>query len=97
MTRKISSPPGQPRRLGDPRIGIAPDAGAVLGDREVEADVGQRHFLGVAVQERVLETVLGLQVPRRRQLPFAVVDPDRLGAAPRQPGGDVAGAAAELD
>ena len=46
--------------LRDPPIGVAPDAGAVLGDGEVEALVGQRNLLGAAVQQRELEAEFGL-------------------------------------
>ena len=40
-----------PRRLGDPPVGIAPDRGAVLRDREVEAPVAERRPLGVGVDQ----------------------------------------------
>ena len=46
--------------LRDPPVGVAPDAGAVLGDGEVEALVGQRNLLGAAVQQRELEAEFGL-------------------------------------
>ena len=42
----------QARRLGDPAVGIRPQAGAVLGDGEVEAGIAVGHRLGVAVQQR---------------------------------------------
>ena len=58
---------------------------------------GKGHLLGVAVQQRKLEPELPLEGARRRQLRLGVVDPDRTGAAPGEPGGDIAGAAAELD
>jgi hypothetical protein len=51
----------QPERLRDPLVRVAPDAGAVLGDREVEARVGQGHLLGVAVKERELDAELLLE------------------------------------
>ena len=34
---KLSAGPQDPRRLGDPAVGIAPDAGAVLRDGKVES------------------------------------------------------------
>ena len=52
----------QAGRFGDPGVRIAPDAGAVLGDRQVEAGVGERRLLGVGLQYREPqpETVLQL-------------------------------------
>ena len=44
--------PQQPVRLGHPGVRIAPDARAVLGDREVEARVRQRHALCVCLAIR---------------------------------------------
>ena len=44
-----------------------------------------------------MDPELRLEGARRLQLPFGVVDADRAGAAAGEPGGDVAGAAAELD
>ena len=85
------------RRLGDPRLGIAPQAGAVLGDREVERVGGQRHRLGAALDEREVQAVLGLQRVGGRELFRSHVDADRSGAAARQPRRHVGGPAAELD
>ena len=87
----------QPRRLGDPLVRIAPDARAVLGDREVEARVVKRRLLGVAVHERELDPELLLQGARGGELALGVVDPDGASAAPGQPRGHVARPAAELD
>src|SRR5262245_17830719 len=42
----------QPRGLGDPDVRVAPDARAVLRDREVERRTGQRDVLGTGVHER---------------------------------------------
>ena len=41
----MAARPQQPRRLGDPAVGIGPDARAVLGDRQVEGGVGKRNVL----------------------------------------------------
>jgi len=83
--------------LRDPEVGVAPDARAVLGDRDVEGFVGVGDLLGVAVEEREVEAELLLVAAGGGELGFAVVDANRAGAAAGEPGGDVAGAAAELD
>ena len=99
LVRNHSRPAGtqEPRRLGDPRLGIAPQARAVLRDRDVEGVVGQRHRLGAALDEREVEAVLGLQRARRGELLRSDVDADRARSAARQPRRDVGRAAAELD
>ena len=84
-------------RLGNPRLGIAPQAGAVLRDRDVEGVVGQRHRLGAALDEREVESVLGLQRASGGELLRRDVDAHRARPAARQPGRDVGRAAAELD
>jgi hypothetical protein len=83
FTRKISWPPGaqQPGRLGDPGVGVAPDAGAVLRDRQVEAGVGERCLLGAGVDEREPQAETVLQLARGGQLRHGVVQPDRPRAA----------------
>ena len=86
-----------PRRLGDPTVGIAPDRGAVLRDRQVEAPVTERRPLGVGVDQWEADPELVLEHPSGRELPRGVVEPDRAGAATREPGRDVARATAELD
>ncbi len=87
----------QPRRLGDPGVRVAPDAGAVLADRQVEAGVGERRPLGVGLEQREPQPETLLQAVRGRQLGRGVVQGHRPSAAARQPGRDVAGTAAELD
>jgi hypothetical protein len=87
----------QPRRLGDPAVGVAPDAGAVLADRQVEAAAAQRGALGVAVDEREGEPELALEGAGRAQLGGGAVQADDAGAAPGEPRRDVGGAAAQLD
>jgi hypothetical protein len=52
-------------RFGDPRVRVAPDAGAVLGDCEVKRVVLKRRCLGVAKVERKVDSVFSLQAPRR--------------------------------
>ena len=89
--------PEQPVRLGEPEVGVAPDAGAVLGDREVEALGGQRDVLGARLDEWKLEPELHLAPPRRRELGRSDVDADRARAPPGEPRRDVGRAAAELD
>src|SRR5256885_16590483 len=78
---QMASGPQEPHALGDPAVGIAPYARAVLGDGEIEARVGQRDLLGVAVQDRKAETVLSLGPSGRLELlGRVVVAPD--GRAP---------------
>ena len=92
-----ASGPQQPRRLRDPAVGVGPDRGAIFGDREVEACVRVRHDLRVAVEQREVQSVFGLQAASRRELLLGVVDPNRSRAATGEPGRDVGRAAAELD
>ena len=89
--------PQQPVRLGDPHVRVAPDRRAVLRDREVERAVGVRDRLGVAVDERQRDTVLGGEAAGGRQLARRVVDADHAGAASRHPRRDVRRPAPELD
>src|SRR5712692_9602492 len=88
--------PEEPDRLRDPAIRITPYAGAVLGEREIEARVRQRDLLGIAMQEREAEAVLPLEGRGRLELPGGVVDAEVPGAPPREPGRPVGGAAAKL-
>ena len=87
----------QPGRLGNPRVGIAPDAGAVLRDRQVEAAVGEGCLLGAGVDEREPQSETVLQVAGGDQLRRGVVQPGRARAAAGQPRRHVPGAAAQLD
>src|SRR5712692_5241065 len=88
--------PEEPDRLRDPAVGITPYAGAVLGEREIEARVRQRNLLGIAMQEREAEAVLPLEGRGRLELPGGVVDAEVPGAPSREPGRPVGGAAAKL-
>ena len=83
--------------LGDPEVRVAPDAGAVLGDGEVEALRGERNVLGARLDQRELDSELELTAARGGELGRGDIDADRTCAAPREPGRDVRGAAAELD
>ena len=78
-------------------MGVAPDAGAVLGDREVEARGGKRNVLGARLDEWKLEPELLLAPPGRGELGRSDVDADRARAPPGEPRRDVGRAAAELD
>ena len=76
---------------------IAPDAGAVLGDRQIEARRRQRDLLGAGLDERKVESELALASARRRELSRRHVDADGTGSASGQPRRNVRGAAAEFD
>ena len=95
-----SSPLGaqQARGLGDPQGGIAPDRRAVLGEREVERVVRQRHVLGVRLDQLQAEPELGVHPPRRVELRGSDVDADHAArAGALEPGAEVRRPAAELD
>src|SRR6188472_4270142 len=79
----------EPRCLGNPPVGIAPDACPVLRDDEVRARVGKRHVLGVRLDERKLEAELLHAAPGGLELGRGEVDADRSGSALRQPGREV--------
>jgi DNA-binding PadR family transcriptional regulator len=87
----------QPGRLGDPRVGITPDARAVLRDGQVEAGVGEGCLLGAGVDQREPQPEPVLQLAGGGQLRRGVVQAGRPRAAAGQPGRDVPGAAAQLD
>ena len=99
FVRKTSRAPGseQPGGLRYPPVRIRPQAGAVLADREVEAGVRERRGLRVAEMDGELDAELPLEAPGALELGRRVVDPDRAGAATRQPGRDIARSAPELD
>jgi hypothetical protein len=88
LQRKTSQPPGRRSRAasGIQRSGSHQDARAVLGEREVEGRVRQRHVLGACLDEREVEAELGLHRPRGVELRGR--DVDATGRAPRarQPG-----------
>ena len=86
-----------PVRLGDPHVGIAPDRGAVLGERHVEGFVGVGDRLRVPVDQGQLDVVLGREAAGGVELSFGVVDTDDLGASSSHPPRPVRGAAPELD
>jgi hypothetical protein len=66
--RELTAGTKEARRFRDPAVGVGPDGGAVLADREVKARVREWHRLGVAEQEREFEPVLPLQAMRRLEL-----------------------------
>ena len=86
-----------PRCLGDPAIGVRPEARAVFRDRQVERSIAARHALGVRLDQRELETVHALKAARGRELGRRGVDPDDTHAAAREPGRHIGGTAPELD
>ena len=86
-----------PGRLGDPAVGIAPDARAVLADREVKAASGKGVCSALPRCSGKRQPMLRLEPPRGRELIRGVVDPGRSRPAPGEPGGDVGRAAAQLD
>ncbi len=63
LVRNTSRPPGRRIRAASPiqASGLAPRRGTVLADHEVGAAVGQRHVLGVGLQQREAQPVLGLR------------------------------------
>src|SRR6266545_4333710 len=87
----------QPCRLCYPAFGIAPDAGAVLADHQVETRVREWHVLGVALNQGEDQTRALLAAARGVQLRGSEVDADRPGALPGEQGRQVRGAAAQLD
>src|SRR5512145_743084 len=87
----------EPRRLRHPSLRIAPQARAVLGDREVEGRVRKRYLFGAGLDQRELDLPLRHDAPRRLELSGRDVDPDRPSASRREPRREVRGATAELD
>ena len=95
---ELAARPEQPRRLRDPAVGVAPDRRAVLGERDVERRIRQRHVLRVRLEQRELDARSPAAARRAVvELCGRDVDADRPRTAASQPGGEVGGAAAELD
>src|SRR5215467_12548826 len=65
---QLSARAQEPGRLGDPRVRVAPDAGAILGDHQVERRVSEWRSLGVGMHEREGEPKLLLQPARGSKL-----------------------------
>src|SRR5262249_24094832 len=63
----------------------------------VEARIGVVDRLGIAVDEGEIKTVLTLEASGGCKLRLGIVDSDHPRTAPREPRGDVGGAASELD
>ena len=99
LHRNTSRPPGRRQAcgLGDPAVRIDPDRGAVLGDHEVGAGIGQPGLRRVGLDQREPDARLIHQAPRRRELRRGDVDAGRPRPELREPGREVRGAAAELD
>src|SRR5262245_11042867 len=97
MENELSARTQDTGRLRDPSIWVSPQARAVLGDREVEARIGIRDPLGIAVDQSKLESVLALEPARRRKLGGRVVDPDHARPAAGEPRRDVGRAASQLN
>ena len=99
LRRNQSRPPGRRSRCasGIQRCGSHQMLAPYSETARSKLSDGQRHVLGARLDEREVEPDLGLAAARRRELRRRDVDADRAGAAPGEPGGDVRGAAAELD
>ena len=94
---KQAARPKQSFRLRHPLVGIAPGAGAVFGDREIEGAVGKLYILGVRLDERKLELELALKTARPLELIGIHVDAHHARAPPGQPGREVGRSTTELD
>jgi len=64
----------QPVCLGDPKKGVAPDRGAVLGHGKVEQVIGPRHLLCVAVNPGDVRPVLSPEAAGSLELALQIVD-----------------------
>ena len=99
--RRNDEPPAraqQPRRLRDPAVRVDPESTRRTRRRRGRSSrPGRPVVAGVGLDERELDPRLRLHAARRVELRRRDVDADRPGAAPREPGGEVRGAAAELD
>src|SRR5262245_9384062 len=97
MEDELSARTQDTGRLWDPAIWVSIQARAELGDREVEARIGIWRMLGIAVDQRQLESVLALKPACCRKLGGGVVDPDHARPAAGEPRRDVRRAASELN
>ena len=89
--------PQQAGGLGEPPRWIAPGAGAVLADDEIEAAAPQRQLLPVRLHERKRDAVVELAAAGGGELRRAEVDRDGAGTCPDESGRQVGAAAADLD
>jgi hypothetical protein len=87
----------QSGRLGDPALGIAPYAGAILADHQIEAGGRERHVLGVGLDQGECQPEVLLAASRGGKLRPGEVEANRAGPLPGQLGGQVGGATAQLD
>src|SRR5262245_65971218 len=97
MENELSARTQDTGRLRDPEIWVSPQARAILGDREVEARIGIRDPLGIAVDQRKIESVLALKPARRRKLCGGGVDPDHARPAAGEPRRPACRTASELN
>jgi hypothetical protein len=86
----------EPGRFGDPAGRVAPQAGAALGDNQVEAAGAERDVSGVSLQEREWEPEMFLAAAGGAELGWGEVHADGPRPAPGEPGGEVRGAAPKL-
>src|SRR5439155_2014871 len=82
--------------LGNPVVRIATDAGAVFGEEQVEAGIGEWGKFSIGVNEREMEVVFALKRARGLELAGGVIQADDASAEAGEPGGEVGGAAAEF-
>src|SRR3982074_3645063 len=76
LTRKTRSPPGRRSRAasGIHRYGSHQIEAPYSDTIKVEARIRQRHFLGVSLDERKRDPMLGLHPPRRLELSRGYID-----------------------
>src|SRR6185295_5712025 len=84
-------------RLRDPAFRVAPYARPVLADSQIEGVIRQWNVLCVGLDQREGQTELFLAAAGSVQLRGCQVHADRSRAEPGEPGGNICGAAAELD
>src|SRR5205823_10668063 len=95
---ELAARSNEPRGLGDPLVRIAPDRGAVFGDREIERSPGKAGRLRIRLDELEAQPVLRVHPARGLELLRRDIDAhDAPCAAPFQPGRDIRGPAPELD
>ena len=98
LPRNMSSPPGRSTRAasGIQRYGSLQIAAPYSLTAKSKHSAGNGNSSAIAVDQREGEVVLVLEPACGGELRGGVVEADRPGAAPGQPGGDVAGAAPQL-
>jgi hypothetical protein len=86
-----------PGCFGDPAGRVAPQASTALGDNQVETAGAERDVSGVSLQEREWEPEMFLAAAGGGELGWGEVQADGPCPAPGEPGGEVGGAAPQLD